>query len=107
MVWLIISFLGKVPISQILGGGQLAHMHVSACWAVAHVSYMKVAYTGAASTTPCPHLDDPHHLYIDHDRDMATTTTTPCIDNAMSPPRSRGDGGARKWTTMRTGRDTV
>src|SRR6266700_5769601 len=46
MVWLIISFLGKVPISQILGGGQLAHMHVSACWAVAHVSYMKVAYTG-------------------------------------------------------------
>ena len=31
---------------QILGGGQLAHMHVSACWAVAHVSYMKVAYTG-------------------------------------------------------------
>jgi hypothetical protein len=38
--------LGKIPISQILGGGQLAHMHVSACWAVAHVSYMKVAYTG-------------------------------------------------------------
>ena len=31
---------------QILGGEQLAHMHVSACWAVAHVSYMKVAYTG-------------------------------------------------------------
>src|SRR6266567_777241 len=46
MIWLLISFLGKIPISQILGGGQLAHMHVSACWAVAHVSYMKVAYTG-------------------------------------------------------------
>jgi hypothetical protein len=54
------------------------------------------------------HLDDPHHLDIDHDRDTAMTTTTPCIDNAMSPPRSRGDGGARKrTTTRRTGRDTA
>src|SRR6267378_1000848 len=56
------------------------------------------------------HLDDPHHLDIDHDRDTATTmtTTTPCIDNATSPPRPRGDSGARKWTTTRrTGWDTT
>ena len=57
IIWLIISFLGKIPISQILGGGQLAHMHVSACWAVAHVSYMKVAYTGAWEVPPRNSLD--------------------------------------------------
>jgi hypothetical protein len=32
---------------QILGGGQLAHMHVSACWAVAHVSCINVASMAA------------------------------------------------------------
>src|SRR6267378_2661351 len=34
---------------QILGGGQLAHMHVSACWAVAHVSCINVASMAVGS----------------------------------------------------------
>jgi hypothetical protein len=37
---------------QILGGGQLAHMHVSACWAVAHVSCINVASMAARRSAP-------------------------------------------------------